>query len=108
MAETYHIFDLKALSVSTLATLFFGLRQNSRVKEAISGLPDLDTMLKASMVDALQFIAWTKTADAEHNRNRPKSILAVIQGKEQKNQKVTSFESGEAFEKARAKILRGD
>ena len=38
MAETYHIYDMRALPVETLATLACGLREDSRIKLKMSGL----------------------------------------------------------------------
>lgn len=38
MAETYHIYDMRALPVETLATLACGLREDSRIKLKESGL----------------------------------------------------------------------
>lgn len=38
MAETYHIYDMRALPVETLAVLACGLREDSRIKLKESGL----------------------------------------------------------------------
>lgn len=37
MAETYHIYDVRALPVKMLATLACGLRDDSRIKLKITG-----------------------------------------------------------------------
>lgn len=38
MAETYHIYDMRALPAETLATLACGLREDSRIKMKRAGL----------------------------------------------------------------------
>jgi len=86
--------------VSYLAALVSGLCDDSRIKRKMSGMKiPINTFLLASMADSLAFIAWSKTRDAEKNRNRPKSILNVLLGKEEKpdakDKKV--FDSFEAF-----------
>lgn len=102
MAETYHIYDCQALPLSYCATLAAGLRDDSRIKMALmEAKADIDTMLRASIADSLAFIAWTKTADAEKNRNRPKSILSKILDEESnKKHDRQVFSSIEEFERA--------
>ena len=36
LAETYRIFDYRALPVGLLATLSFGLREDSRIKQKMN------------------------------------------------------------------------
>ena len=79
LAETYGLFSYRAISPQLLATLVLGLRENSRVMLALSdvGTPQ-EILLLAAIADALNYIAWTKTKDAQKNKNRPKSILNAI------------------------------
>ena len=66
MAETYKVFDLRALPVPMLATLAAGLRDDSRIKIKLSGArAATDTLLLASIADALNFLAWAKTKAAQ-------------------------------------------
>lgn len=53
------------------------------------------------MVDELSFLSWSKTKDAEKNRNRPKSVLEIMTSKPKEND-VKGFKTGEQFEAARA------
>lgn len=104
LAETYGIFDLKALPVDLLATLSVGLREDSRIKMKIAGTkvnPEL--LLLAAAVDRLTFLAWSKTGDGQKGRRRPKSIVEMLNG-EQKSE-VVAFDSAEAFEREKARIL---
>lgn len=107
LAETYGIFDYKALSVLKLARLSYGLRETSRIKMKMSGAKaPINTILLMGILDNLRLLLWTKTKDAEKNRRRPKSILDEFMKKEPSS--VTSFSTPEEFEKRRAEILRGE
>lgn len=99
LAETYGIFDYRALPVQTLATLAAGLRDDSRIKMRLSGVKVAkNEMLLAAAVDRLSLLVWMQTEDGRQNRNRPKSIFAVLCGEEKQNSDVTAFDSAEDFE----------
>lgn len=104
LAETYGIYDYRALPVSTLATLCVGLRDNSRIKMYLSGekLPRSELLLAAA-VDRLSYLLWINTEDGRKGTNRPTSILAAISGAEKDNP-VEAFETAEDYEKTWAKI----
>ena len=108
-AETYHVFDYKALPLKTAATLAAGLHDDSRIKMAMTGQTvHRDTLLLAAAVDRLSLLVWAKTRDAERGTNRPKSILGMLtQQKETRNSEYESFETAEEFEAARKSILQG-
>lgn len=106
LAETYHILNYKELSPRLVATLSCGLSNDSRIKRKIANRRlTLDEALSAAMVDKLSQILWTKTKDAQHNRNRPKSILDALENPPEKVYK--SFSSIEEFERRRAELLKG-
>lgn len=106
LAETYGIFDYRALPLKLVATLSVGLRENSRIKMKLSGVKtSTDTMLLASAVDRLSLLVWAKTEDAQNNVNRPKSILSILTGIEEESEIVT-FNTAEDFEAERENILR--
>lgn len=105
LAETYGIYDLRALPVSTLATLAVGLREDSRIKMCISGVKvSRMEMLLAAAVDRLSLLVWAKTENGRNNVNRPKSILDIILGEEAQKSDVRSFASAEDFEDEWARI----
>ena len=111
LAETYGIYDMRALPVSTLAVLASGLRDNSRIKMKLAGLRvDQDTALLAMAVDNLNFLAWTKTKNAQKNKNRPESLAARLMGirTEHKARKTEAFASGDAFQAAWARLTGGE
>lgn len=107
MAETYGIYDFRALPVSTLATLAVGLRDDSRIKMHMRGAKvSRIEILLAAAVDRLSMLWWAKTEDAQHNVNRPKSMLSILVGEPEKQESnnVESFESGNEFESAWERI----
>lgn len=98
MAETYQVFDYRALPLSLASTLAAGLRSNSRIKLKMSGHRcGVDTMLSAMTVDRLSYILWSRTKDAQHGRNKPESVLELLLSGKKEND-IRSFESSEEFE----------
>lgn len=101
LAETYGIFDMRALPASLLATLAAGLRENSRIKTILYGEPVTrsDAMLAAA-VDRLSMLVWFLSEDGKKGANRPKSVLDALLGEPGRQQEgnVQTFESAEDFE----------
>ena len=107
LAETYHIFNYKELSPKLVATLCFGLRNESRVKMKLSGdRITLTQVLLARITDELSFQSWAKTKDGQKNRNRPESVLKKLI-EEPKKDEVVSFMTAEDFDKAWEYIVNG-
>lgn len=66
----------------------------------------LEQSLLAIIADNLQFLAWTKTKDAEKGYNRPESILdALRHAGEKDDSEIVAFDDLESFELARQKII---
>ena len=110
LAETYHIYDIYELPLQKVALFSYGLRENSRIKLKMSNLNySLDTRLLAYMADKLAYLVWFKTKDGFKGINRPQSILSALLNEEEGNGgNNMSFDSPEAFEEYRNKILRGE
>jgi phosphotransferase system HPr-like phosphotransfer protein len=105
LAETYHVYDYKALPVSLVASLVIGLREDSRIKMKLSGAKaPSEIILLASIIDRLSVLVWMQTKDAQKGRNRPKSLMSLLFPKETK---ATVYKTGEDFEKARKKLIEG-
>ena len=105
-AETYGIYDFRALPVSTLATLAVGLRDDSRIKMHMHGakISRIETLLAAA-VDRLSMLWWAKTEDGRNNANRPKSMLSILLDEPDKQENnVEAFDSGDEFESAWERI----
>ncbi|EEF93193.1 hypothetical protein CATMIT_02144 [Catenibacterium mitsuokai DSM 15897] len=66
---------------------------------------DTQTILSALAVDYLALLAWSKTKDAQKNRNRPESIYEKLMNPVKKKQ-TEGFNSAEEFERARMQIIR--
>lgn len=93
--------------METVATLVFGLRDNSRIKLKISNLPvSAETLLLASAVDRLSVLIWLNSEDGRKGVNRPISIVDKLTCKEKESEFIT-FESGEAFEEYRRRLFEG-
>jgi hypothetical protein len=108
LAETYGIFDMRALPASTLAVLASGLRENSRIKMKLSGMKvDRETLLLGMAVDNLRFLAWTKTKAAQSGREHPKSVVQALLDVEKKP-KAQSYGSGDEFSAAWERLAGGE
>lgn len=66
---------------------------------------DTQTILSALAVDYLALLAWSKTKDAQKNRNHPESIYEKLMNPVKKKQ-TKGFNSAEEFERARMQIIR--
>ena len=96
-AETYHVYDYKALPVSYAAALACGLGPDSRIKMVISGIKiPTDVALQAGIIDRLSLLLWMQTEDGTKGRNRPKSLLDELTREKQENQ-IAAFASGDEF-----------
>lgn len=105
-AETYHVFDYKALTVELAATLAAGLRQNSRIRLKASGLEvDINTLLLARIADSTAYNFYAKTKDAKYGRNMPKSMVEALSKHE--TRELKHFDNGAAFMREWRK-LNGD
>lgn len=107
LAETYHILNYKEYSLYLVSKLAIGLRNNSRIKMKLSNQRiNLETMLLASILDILRLDLWGKTKDGAKKKNKPKSIVKIINNDEDKEKReYITFKSCEDFEKERKKIL---
>lgn len=107
-AETYHVFNLRELSPTMAAVLANGLRDDSRVKMALqkNHVP-LETLILASIADRVGLQLWAGSKDAQHNRNRPESIVEKLtQG--QNEEKVKAFRTAAEFEAAFYNLVGGE
>lgn len=108
MAETYHIFDFRALPVPVLAALACGLGPDSRIKKKMSGTEaDSQTLLLATIADRLGWLVWASSEDGRENRNQPQSIVNVLLGKETADAPARAFATPEEFERERRRIIGG-
>lgn len=107
LAETYGIRDLGSLDVQTTATLAAGLREDARIMRKASGQKHTtDTILLAIIADGISALLYGKGIVEE----KPDSILDILtkgpQPKEEEKATKRKFDTREAFEEARAEILK--
>ena len=103
MAETYHIYDYKALRPMQAAIFAAGLPSGSRIKRKLAGQKVTDeVMLLSCIADSLRLLVWFKTKDGQNNINRPASILQELT---EEKEEFTEYGTIEAYEAARARIL---
>jgi hypothetical protein len=105
-AETYHIYDFRALPVSYAATLACGLGEKSRIFKKMTGNKlDVSDMLLAAAVDRLSLLWWAKTRDGQKNTNKPKSMVELLQNADKNSEsEIVGFNSGEDFKKTWEKL----
>lgn len=98
MVEAYGVFDIKSLPARLAATLAVGLRDDSRVKKAITGTKTDDkTILLAVIADCMQWLQWSRTEDGLKGQNKPKSFLRYYMGYKDPEPEHEIFDSPEAF-----------
>lgn len=109
LAETYHLYDWRALPARTVAVLACGLRDDSRIMMKLRHQDlSMDRILSAAMLDRLSLLVWANSKDAQHNRNRPKSVLDELLGRaSEKKDKIIAFDSAEDFRRAWAESVGG-
>lgn len=106
LAETYQIFDYKQMPPSKVAIFAIGLKNDSRIKMKMVGAKvTMETTLLSFIADGINLLLWAKTKDGAKGINRPKAILSSLYEKD--SEKVSTYVSGEDFEKARQKLLKG-
>lgn len=97
LAETYGIYDYKAMSPSLIATLAVGLPDSSRVMRKYSGVNlTTDQMLLALIVDGINIGIWQR-AGAKRSK-RPQSIFKKLTEKKKPKDELMSFGSPEEYE----------
>lgn len=105
-AEAYHVFDWRSLPLKTAATLAMGLGADSRIMRKISGSPvSMDTLLLATIADALHILVWQNTKDGSKGINRPALISEKLT--ETPTEKE-GFETIEDFKKWREELIGCD
>ena len=104
-AEVYHIYEYKELPPAKAAIYAVGLPNDSRIKMKLSGRKySTDTLLLAAVCDRLSVLIWQKTKDGQKGQNKPQSILeGMLAG--DKTSELMAFDSADAYEAARAKIM---
>ena len=107
LAETYRIYDWKALPLVTVARFASGLRDDARIIMKLAGQTITSEKLMLAMItDNTNYLAWSKTEAARKNPGKPpERILPILLGmKVPEEDEVMAFRTPEEFEAALAKI----
>lgn len=105
LAETYHVFNYRALPLSTVATLVSGLRENSRIRSKLAGYrAGFDTVMTVRALDILENLRWMLSDKGRHGEDPPKMMLPFYL--EQKGNDTGRFASADEFEQVRARFFR--
>jgi len=110
LAETYRIYDYRSLPLQTVATLSAGLRGDSRIVMAMTGVPaSQDTLLLATIGDLLDSIRYMFADDSSQRSYKRLSLVQTLLGEEEeKKSGVKGFSSVEEFKAALAKFETGE
>lgn len=108
-AEYYHIYDWRSIPARTAATLAAGLRDTSRSMLKLAGVEHHpDRILLASILDAARVANWQRTENGRKGTNKPALVApTLLAGAEKKDNGVESFVDGDAFHRARERIING-
>lgn len=100
-AETYNIYNYRSLPARLAATLCVGLRNDSRVYKKLTDNHSLSTnVLIGLLID--DFRAFVYGVLGVKNEN--KSVYKILTG-EYENEISKGYDTPEAFEEARKKII---
>lgn len=109
LAETYHIYNYRAMPPLFIATLAAGLRYDSRIIRKMAGESiEEERLTLFGILDCLRLLVWMNSEDGRHNRRRPESIVQSILNKDRKQiakDRQRVFDSPEDFEKFRAEFF---
>lgn len=104
LAETYHLFDLDSVPLMTLAALCAGLHADSRIKLRLMGATRIAPMFSlVQLADTLTALKYELEGDTK--AALPQMLHDVMIGKQTTKNKTAGFESVEAFEQARMRII---
>lgn len=105
-AETYHIYDMRALEPDLAAVLALGLGERSRTQLALSGAKvDPVMVLLTRILDGVAWLQWSKTEAATHGKGRPEPLTPLLFGQRPDKDDLMKFDSGASFEATRKMLL---
>lgn len=107
LAQYYGIYNMKALPVCKVALFSCGLGDESRIKRKLSGYDcTTEQMLLAGILDAINLLVWQNSGSKR--ATRPRSMLDRLLKKNHNEDDVLSFDTAEAFERERRRLIKGE
>lgn len=107
-AETYHVYDWRALPATYAATLAAGLRDSSRIMMRLSGSKlTAEQLLLAAVADHVRLLVWQNTRDGHKGENQPQSMLQLMLNPDTGGEASEGFSSPEEFNAWRQSMIGG-
>lgn len=107
-AETYQIYDWRALPATYAAILAAGLRESSRIKMRLSGSKlAAEQLLLASIADHVRILVWQNTTDGHSGENPPQSMLSLMLNPDVNDSESEGFTSPDEFNAWRQTMIGG-
>lgn len=101
--EVYGVTDWRALPPKTAAVLAFGLSKDSRIKMKLTNAKfTTSELLLATIADAVRGIVYGLS---DGKADKPASIVLAMTSDPRKKDQYQVFDTPEAFEAARSRIL---
>lgn len=112
LAETYHIYDYKALPAEYLATLCCGLSSDSRIMMKLAGQQNVSKeLLLADIADSLRAIVYA-FSDGSHEPEKWRTLIfqdaEEPDRKNKENHQVKAYASIEGFQNEWKRITGGE
>lgn len=103
LAETYHIFDMRAYSARFIATLACGLKADSRIKTKMAGVQLLppNSLLYALIVDEIRALKWALVGD----KSQKPTYITELMEKGLPKKEIQGFRTAEEFERRRRELI---
>ena len=107
-AETYQIYDWRALPATYAAILAAGLRESSRIKMRLSGSKlTAEQLLLAAIADHVRVLVWQNTKDGHSGENPPQSMLSLMLNPDVNDSESEVFTSPDEFNAWRQTMIGG-
>lgn len=108
LAEVYGIFNYRSLPLSLVATLTYGLGQDSRIGKQLNKTKfSVEESLLMHIADRLSILVWLNSEDGQKGINYPDSFFDIFNDDNQtENNDILAFDTVEDFEAEREAILR--
>lgn len=108
LAQYYHVFDYRSMTVESVATLSAGLPEDSRIMRKMSNQNISKTeLVLAAIYDDFNYFLYSLTPDGKKGIGKPVSIVEKWMNINDDEQQIMAFDSVNSYEKAKQRILGG-
>ena len=108
LAQYYHVFDYRSMTVESVATLAAGLPEDSRIMRKLynQNISKSELML-AAIYDDFNYFLYSLTPDGKKGIGKPVSIVEKWMNINDDEQQIMAFDSVNSYEKTKERILGG-